>query len=462
MRKIWAYLSTTVCIVVRVSCRVPVVCAMGAVRDALDEEISALMEAARSLNMHCVGANLGRTAEFTSKIVTALVAHALADHLHAAVSALPVLHDSQAHSAGKQGEERAGAELRIQKLEPLRKGAWRWDGTSNKTSGKKRVRDDSNIEAPTPAVDSVQTTQHHMHIAAWIPVSIEEVTDDIDSRERLHGLIQLVVTSLWRSRLASEASQGSQHAAAPGQDAPEDDNTDPSAKVIPVLYLIFRDGCVARLTQQKLAIAMANQHMAAPSEYQVLQMLIALLRQPDVVTRAQGGSGAAVPDILKRVLPTGLGKSARKAVRVVTLTDTLPVCFAAGASISAKAVTGDKQRSPSATSLVKHAYAGKCSCCAAGAADSAQRYDIVLLINAPRSADCTLAMRSCIHEYVYPDKEVPAEERKLQKKVAHMLYDGPLHSGTPRLAPPLAVTTLQHFAYHDRLFAAIEGAIADT
>jgi hypothetical protein len=236
--------------------------------------------------------------------------------------------------------------------------------------------------------------------------------------------------------------------------------------VVPVLYLIFRNGKVARLTQRKLAIAMANQHMAAPSEYQVLQMLITLLQQPDVVTHVEIGSAAAVADILKRVLPVGLGKSARKAVRVVTVTDTLPVCFAAGASILNTTAVGGKQNSTSGNSLAKHAYAGKCSCGAGAACDrgdtAAERYDIVLLINAPRSVDSTAAVRRCMHEYMYPGKEVPTEERTLRKKVDHMYYDGPLHSSNRCLAPPLAVTTLQHFAYHDRLYEAIENASADS
>jgi hypothetical protein len=421
--------------------------------------MAALMEAARSLNMHCVGANLGRTAEFTSKIVTALVAHAIADQLHAAVTALPVLNDSQGHDAEKNGG--AGAETRIQKLEPLRKGAWRWDGTSNKTSSsKKRVREEITSEGPGANESSIQTAQHHLHIAAWLPIAVKDVTDDIDSRERLHGLIQLVVTSLWRSRLASEASHDSHPTAASEKDRhDENDVADPSAKVVPVLHLVFCDGSVARLTQRKLAIAMANQHMAAPSEYQVLQMLIALLQQPGVVTRA--GGGTTTTDILRQVLPSGLDKAARKTLRVVSLADTLPVCFAAGAAIAATNATVDSDCTRHQDSLAQHAYAGKCSCCGNREEERAERYDVVLLINAPRDAHSATAVRRCLYEYVYPDKEVPDEERKLLKKVGHMVLDGSLHSSGRRIAPPLAVTTLQHFAYHDRLYAAIEGAAAN-
>jgi len=103
----------------------PVICAMGAVRDASDEEVCALIEAALSLNMRCVGANLGRTAEFTSKIVTALVTHAREHRLYTAISALPAITTIKRGGAVSSG---------VAKLAPQRAGAWSWDGASNKLS----------------------------------------------------------------------------------------------------------------------------------------------------------------------------------------------------------------------------------------------------------------------------------------------------------------------------------------
>lgn len=50
----------------------------------------------------------------------------------------------------------------------------------------------------------------------------------------------------------------------------------------PTLYIVFRDDAVATLTQEKLVLAMAALHMAAPSEYQVLSMLIHLLQSSAV------------------------------------------------------------------------------------------------------------------------------------------------------------------------------------
>jgi uncharacterized membrane protein YgcG len=66
-------------------------CALGCVRDSSDMEITSLMAVAKSVNLPCVGANLGRTAEFTSKIIIALNAHAENKRLSLAVQSLPII-----------------------------------------------------------------------------------------------------------------------------------------------------------------------------------------------------------------------------------------------------------------------------------------------------------------------------------------------------------------------------------
>ena len=60
------------------------------------------------------------------------------------------------------------------------------------------------------------------------------------------------------------------------------DSSDDSSILTPTLCIVFRDGAVAILTQEKLVLAMAALHMAAPSEYQVLSMLIHLLQSSEV------------------------------------------------------------------------------------------------------------------------------------------------------------------------------------
>lgn len=485
----------------------PIICAMGAVRDATDEEVAALIEAARSLNIRCVGANLGRTAEFTSKIVAALVAHSIAGQLHSAVGLLSTISEagqSAAIGALVTGPSDSHAIVTggVQKLAPQRHGAWSWDGQSNK-----RKRDTSvqltpadahpskrgNISQSTQSAACASTTHpvksvHHMHIVAWLPITVAEVTDALERRETMVGLVQLIVTSLWRSRLASEAAHDAAEADA--------NNAAESAKVVPVLHLVFRDHQLATLTQSRLAIAMANQHMAAPSEYQVLQMLLFCLKDPDVLTtthmdshelegspsgsRSSASAEQELQAIMSRVLPAGLRKSERKALRVVELTDTSDVCgvtvvasagsmFGKTQVIRSESVAAAEGHAPE-NSIAMHAYRGKCSCETTDLDNAVQGAHVVLLINRMLHSTGSfgdtvsgiLPLHRCIYTHTYPDKELP-EGSKLVKKMSNMVFVGRLFNGgqsaARRTAPSIAVTVLQHFAYHDRLVPAIELAI---
>ena len=492
---------------------------MGAVRDASDEEICALIEAALSLNMRCVGANLGRTAEFTSKIVAALVSHAREYRLHTAVSALPAITTVERGGAASSG---------VTKLAPQRAGAWSWDGASNKlskenahaSSGKRKHssmecatisegikapgREESNDFSSAAAASVPESTmQHHMHIVAWLHLDVRAVTDDLDQRESMLGLVQLIVTSLWRSRLASEAAH-EQHAqdgagSSENKAQPSEHSTGAVPKVVPVLHLVFKDGRVATLTQARLAIAMANQHMAAPSEYQVLQTLLACLKDSAVLVTLPAASSGVAGDasaVLTHVLPADLRKSGRKGVRVVELTDTAPVSHVAVrttfggkailnkstsqsvatglASVQSNSLVDGKDNS--VISLAECGYTGRCGCGGGGSTVQPSDAHLVVLLNrvlkTNSSPDANQAtdgkknldsIMSSLYRYVYPDKEIPVKSAKVQKKMCEMVCHGPLFSSdakTTLTSPSIAVTVLQHFAYHDRLYAAIESAIA--
>lgn len=441
---------------------VPIICAMGAVRDALDEEVRALMEAAHALNIQCVGANLGRTAEFTSKIVTALVAHAIAGRLHSAVAALPTI-ASTTTSTGTI--EYKGTTSAIDKLVPQRPGAWSWDGESNKLSGQKRKGAVSHAAASSdeaPVCTSGGVTQHHMVVIAWVPLLPQDVADAMERREEMHGLVQLVVNTLWRSRLASEAAREEDAAlsGAAGEDGVE------AARVVPILNLIFRDGCIAKLSQRRLAITMANQHMAAPSEFQVLQMLLTLLSDHSVLTNPRKIATASdnvepltVSEALREVLSSSaLSKTQRKDLRVVELTDSAPVC--AGTQQPTALNSKQEKQRQSDQSISQIAYGSDCTCCG-GADNHNARADVVVLLNPPQhNTSSHNAILRELFTFIYADKTIPTDEKKLYKKVGRMYYRSSLHTRNNndlvQISPYLAVTTLQHFAYHDRLYPAID------
>lgn len=264
---------------------------------------------------------------------------------------------------------------------------------------------------------------------------------------------------------------------------------------------------MATLTQSRLAIAMANQHMAAPSEYQVLQMLLACLRDPTVLAyispdkSSHSGAEGVVGDVavsqgeddfhvvMLRVLPVGLRKSERKALRMVELTDVTAVCASTSTSTSAAAALAastwtisDKLRIgkleiPTAEisfsggvvkfgiSIAEQAYRGKCGC-ETSTSDTTnhttQNAHLVVLLNRPSYKDAHAALQPLyrsVYGYLYPDKEIPGGQ-KLERKVSKLVFCGKLFGAVARhTAPSIAVTVLQHFAYHDRLLPAVDLAI---
>jgi hypothetical protein len=263
---------------------------MGAVRDCSEEETVSLILAAKSLNIVCVGANLGRTAEFTSKIVTAFNAHAAANVLARAVIALPEMGDS--------------APL---KLVPMRAGEWSWDGEKNFFSKKRKISSVSEISSSTIAV-------HHFSVVAFLIMTPDEICVDLEHREKMLGIVQIIVSTLWRSRLVSENNQDCA-------------SNSPEAVVVPILYLFFSDDSFAKLTQSKIAFAMGESHMAAPSEFQVLSMLIGLINDSSVFCRPKSNTSpySLLQNRMESILSSyfsGEGRQSMKHVKIVELIGT--------------------------------------------------------------------------------------------------------------------------------------------
>ena len=97
-----------------------------------------------------------------------------------------------------------------------------------------------------------------VHIVLLTSLKSSELTDDLESRcKTAWSIVRCTVVSLWRSRLA-----GNKH-------KPE--------HLRMGMTLCFLDGLCLRLTRETLVQVMADQHQAAPSEYQILHCLKQML-----------------------------------------------------------------------------------------------------------------------------------------------------------------------------------------
>ena len=234
------------------------ICALGAVRDMSQVEVHSLLYAAHTLRMCCVGANLGRTAEFTSKIISALNIHALSGRLKSAIDILRGLKSPTNSFEMKKLHgllnDLTSDSCLFNKLVPVRSGGWSWDGRKNKkrkimevmnqgTDENLVVCDSEYLEqntSPKMPANATRVLVHNINVAVWLSLLPANICTDISRRESLHGLVQLIVSTLWRSRLGSEVSRH------------EEQNLD-RTKVKPTLYLIFEDNSVAHITQNHVA-----------------------------------------------------------------------------------------------------------------------------------------------------------------------------------------------------------------
>jgi hypothetical protein len=129
----------------------------GAVRDLTDEEEYAAQQAAEACGYAFVGANLGRTPEFSSKIVSALCTHHANGRLVPAVAAL-----------ARRGDAPS-------KLPP----------------------------APPRRAKRAST----IAFVLQTPLRFADVCADVDKRAQMHTLLQTCVCALWRSRVVDEDHQ---------------------------------------------------------------------------------------------------------------------------------------------------------------------------------------------------------------------------------------------------------------
>ena len=93
-----------------------------------------------------------------------------------------------------------------------------------------------------------------LHVVCAIPMPSSEVSTDLRDRNRIHwALVRVIVCTLWRSKLMSSSASASSH-----------ENS---------LNLVFEDGVVVALHESEFVAALAEQHQAAPCEYQILTAL---------------------------------------------------------------------------------------------------------------------------------------------------------------------------------------------
>jgi hypothetical protein len=92
-----------------------------------------------------------------------------------------------------------------------------------------------------------------LHVISTVPLDSESVSTDLSKRDHVHwSLVRIIVCTLWRSKLVSSKSMLNHTNS---------------------LHLLFNDGVLVSLEEGDFVTQLAEQHRAAPSEFQILQAL---------------------------------------------------------------------------------------------------------------------------------------------------------------------------------------------
>lgn len=243
---------------------------LGAVRDMKEKEYKALNKACLALNIDLpFSCNLGKTPEFTSKIITAF-------QFHHSMHKIIMLDNNNSDSSSSSQTSLSVTSALSNALDILR----------NKTKQKQTQKQDKN-----GSPQNVQMSQSlpsppiiTLHTFLLIPHSSDSVTtsgrrSDISDKGWLFQIVRICVSSLWRSRIVCSSSSSSSSSSTTNETMSPNTISSSSRHVVEnKLTLLFTmDGVELTLNSQNLVTFLAEKHQAAPTEYQILQALEEML-----------------------------------------------------------------------------------------------------------------------------------------------------------------------------------------
>jgi hypothetical protein len=204
---------------------------LGAVRDMSSIELRVLQDVCMQEKLPLLRVRVGPVPEFTSKILSVIAFHHAHGYLGLSMKRMAEMQTSRKRKHAEDSKKLATASH---------------DSTSTNTEGNVTI----------------------LHTVCIVPIETQQFTLSMENRSRLLWcMVRCTVASLWRSRLAG------QEYVSPLRNR---------------LSFVFSDGTVLTLEQESLVQSMAEQHQAAPSEYQILS---AITRQLESLDQRKRGIG---------------------------------------------------------------------------------------------------------------------------------------------------------------------------
>lgn len=202
------------------------VCVLGGVRDMEKDEYDALFSVCKELNLKIICCNLGHTPEFSSKIIYALHCHNLSGRLEPAINQL--IENS---------------------------------GETNMVSSELLFSMENDMLRGTLSKNSTCVFKQTLFFKSRLQSSELSLSQDI--RSKLFPIVQLLVNTLWRSKLIQQQ-----------QNLPDAELHNNVSDSLVNVVINFSDDKWILIDQINFLKEMAIHHRAAPSEFQIIQTLL--------------------------------------------------------------------------------------------------------------------------------------------------------------------------------------------
>ena len=263
---------------------------LGAVRDMHDKEYLALNTACTVFDIPLIGCHLGKTPEFTSKIITAFVNHhctmkLLIPALHLLRTRIDTDTDTDTDTRMKYEQEMPNQKKKTTIIKSKNDdfisilfGSGHKQKRNEYIHSAKLLQDKEHMKKKEFA--TMQQSTMKLHSICIVPMLSSSFTTDFSKRNViLWSLVRITVCALWRSRLASSTTKTNKDNSISGVTSANTANTanTTNASFQNSLSFLFLDGIHVTINQHELVQSMANAHQAAPSEYQILNVLLQML-----------------------------------------------------------------------------------------------------------------------------------------------------------------------------------------
>jgi hypothetical protein len=244
---------------------------------------------------------LGPVPEFTSKILTVVAFHHATGRLEVGIRRMMTKnsHSDDDHMNSKKQKHDGFLEAPSTLSSSSSFKQQRRKRKRQLEEGEEQATTTSEKHHPKQMIPGQTVHNPWLHVVCFLPISCDQVSSALEDRSRvLWSLVRVTVCTLWRSRLASSSSSTNNTATTTSNYSSSPTLSSLDARNVLnnslTLVLASSDGndeddqpLVLTVTAEEFVSSLAQQHQAAPTEHQILQVWRDRLQQQQQAAQKQ-------------------------------------------------------------------------------------------------------------------------------------------------------------------------------